>query len=113
MRLKCAVTLGKPERSTSNWVARRQHQKKCASGAVKWSKKYSRPASKSSPILKASKRNSVASLMTLSDAPAASQTLGGLLIRLRYGWMPLANQACSEIACNSSHGLAGKIFALG
>ena len=28
-----------------------QHQKKCASGAVKWSKKYSRPASKSSAIL--------------------------------------------------------------
>ena len=23
------MTLGKPERSTSNWVARRQHQKKC------------------------------------------------------------------------------------
>ena len=30
--------------STPNWVARRLHQKKCASGAVKWSKKYSRPA---------------------------------------------------------------------
>ena len=42
MRLKCAVTLGKPERSIPSWVARRQHQKKRASGAVKWSKKYSR-----------------------------------------------------------------------
>jgi hypothetical protein len=29
--------------STFNWVARRQHQKKCASGAVKWSKKVLAP----------------------------------------------------------------------
>jgi hypothetical protein len=50
MRLKCAVTLGKPEMSASNWVVQRQRQKKCVSGAVKWSKKYSRPASKSSAI---------------------------------------------------------------
>ena len=83
MRLKCATTLAKPEMSTFNWVARRQHQKKCASGAVKWSKKYSRRASKSSPIWKFSISASVANLMTLSDAPVASQTLGGLLIRLR------------------------------
>src|SRR4029453_548412 len=113
MRLKCAATLGKPEMSTSNWVARRQHQKKCASGAVKWSKKYSRPTSKSSPIRKFSYRASVANLITLSDAPAASQTLGGLLIGLRLGWMRLAHQACNEIACNSSHGSAGRIFASG
>src|SRR5258706_6871756 len=83
MRWKCSITLGKPERSTANWLARRQHQKKCASGAVKWSKKYSRPASKSSPIRKFSNIPSVANLITLSDAPVASQTLGGLLIRLR------------------------------
>src|SRR5207237_8000413 len=113
MRLKCAATLGKPETSTPNWVARQQHQKKCASGAVKWSKKYSRPASKSSPIRKFSNRASVASLTTLSDEPGASQTLGGLLIRLRNGWMPLAHQACSDIACNWSHGSLGRIFALG
>src|SRR6266508_1173550 len=111
MRLKCAMMLGKSERSTSNWVARRQHQKKCASGAVKWSKKYSRQASKSSPIRKFSNRASVANLITLSDAP--SQTLGGLLIRLRKGWMPLAHQACSDIACNWSHGSEGRILASG
>src|SRR5215468_4441008 len=113
MRLKCAVTLGKAEMFTSNWVARRQHQKKCASGAVKWSKKYSRPASRSSPNRKFSKRNSVASLITLSEAPVASQTLGGLLMRLRKGWMPLAHQACNDIACNWSHGSAGRTFASG
>src|SRR5439155_22106818 len=113
MRLKCAATLRKPEKSTYNWVARRQHQKQCASGAVKWSKKYSRPASISSAIWKFSNRNCVASLTTLSDEPVASQTLGGLLIRLRNGWMPLAHQACSDIAFSSSHGSLGKIFASG
>src|SRR5262249_33969941 len=38
MRLKCAATFGKPDMLISNKVARRQHQKKRASGAMKWLK---------------------------------------------------------------------------
>src|ERR1019366_522978 len=45
MRSKCAEQFEKPERSSLNCRPRRKHQKKCASAAVKWSKKYSRPAS--------------------------------------------------------------------
>ena len=45
MRSKCAMQFGKADASTPSCAPRRMHQKKCASGAVKWSKKNSRPAS--------------------------------------------------------------------
>ena len=39
--------------------------------------------------------------------------LGRVVDPAQIGWMSLAHQACNDIACNSSHGFAGRIFASG
>jgi hypothetical protein len=75
MRSKCARQFGNRARSSSNCVPRRKHQKKCASAAVKCSKKYSRPASIPSAIVKHSTSPLDANFRTLCSEPGASQTL--------------------------------------
>ena len=55
----------------------------------------------------------MACLTTLGSAPGRSQTLGGLLIRDRNGWMPDEHHDMTEIALSSCHGSAGSSFACG
>ena len=59
--------------SSLNDMARRKHQKKYASTAVKWSQNHSRPASSLSASAKSSNSNLLPARFTLSSEPGKSQ----------------------------------------